>query len=130
MVVPKCEVQDEACAGEGERHADDAAEQGEHRAFSEYLRYLTRPRRAEGGLHGGMLAPARRSNQHQVGNVGAGNQQHEARNPHEQLQSGFISVAHRLHARSARREMQSLFRDQAGFTGLQLRIRPQQKLFE
>ena len=58
--------------------------------------------------HRRLLLPVGGPHQHQVGQVGAGNQQDEARNPHQQVQSVLILVSHHLHAVAAVREVQHL----------------------
>ena len=76
----------------------------------------------------GLLLAVGRAHQHQVGEVGTGNQQNEARDPHEQVQPVLVLVPHHLHAVSAVREVQRLLGHQRLVALLDFAQRAEQKL--
>ena len=65
-------------APEGERQADGAARRGEQQALDQELAHDPPRARAEAGAHGDLTPAGGGSRQQQVGDVGAGDQQHGA----------------------------------------------------
>ena len=66
-------------AGDGEEQADAAADEAEHHALDQQLTDDAPARGAEGDADGDLARPMRRAREQQVGDVRAGDEQHEAR---------------------------------------------------
>ena len=73
----------------GEAETDNAADEGQEHALDEQLTNDPPPRRAEGHAHGDLPGAMGRAGQQQVGDVRAGDQQHERDRAHERPEDGF-----------------------------------------
>ena len=68
----------------GDQQAEAAAGEPEQHAFEQRLADQAQPRRPERGVQGEVAGPADVAGQLQVGQVGAGDQQHARRQPHRE----------------------------------------------
>ncbi len=76
--------------GEGEADSERSAEQCEEHRFGETSGGETPPSRSEGGLNGRFPAAAHPPREKKIGDVGAGDEEHEAHRPHEQLERALV----------------------------------------
>src|SRR6185369_2808601 len=99
--------------GEGEKHAGsavsdgetgEAAEDGEDDAFGEELTDDAYALGAEGGADGHLRASAHATNEQEVRDVGAGDEEDESGDPLEQLERRGVVFLHRLDASAGRDE--------------------------
>ena len=74
---------EQAQSGERQACANRAAGDTEHQAFQQQFARNLPPAGAECGANGELLLPALRAYEHQVGNIGAGNQQDHSDGAHE-----------------------------------------------
>ena len=79
-----------------------AARRREQQAFGEGETHQPDPRGAQGRAYGDLAIAAHRARQQQVGDVGAGDQQHSEHRAQQRERSGprvaYLAVAHRTHA--------------------------------
>ena len=74
----------------GQQHAHAAAQQTQQQSLGEHLADQAHPARAQGGADSELLLAAEAARDQQVGDIGAGNQKHQA----ERAEEG---IEHRLH---------------------------------
>ncbi len=93
-----------ACSRVGDRQADQATDAAEQDAFSNNLANDATAARAHRHAHSDVRAAGGATRKQQVGDVGAGNEQHDGGEDHEHLQpeSGFLLQA--LDASAGRRQ--------------------------
>jgi len=127
-LVLECELQDQARPPKREGDPHDPPEKGQGSALDQHLHDLPRARRAQGGAKGNLLPAARRPHQHEIRDVGAGDQQDEAGDPEQQMQARLILIPHHLDSCATGRQMQRLLRDQRPLGGIELGNRAQEPL--
>ncbi len=107
-------VDEQARAAIGDGETGESAEDGENHAFGESLAHETAAGRAECGTDGGLRLARGGADEHEVGEVGAGDEQDEGGDPHGEVEAVFEVVLHLLDAAAAGREVERLFGDEAG----------------
>ncbi len=82
-----------------EQHAQESRDRGQHRAFRQHLPDQAARIRAQRRAHADLALPHRRARQHQVGHVGARDQQHQSHRAREQQQARPDITHNRLQQR-------------------------------
>ena len=105
----ECEIQNEARAGKCERQARRATKQCEQDTFDQRL--SDKPRRARPQRHAQRYLPPpfHPANEHESRDVGAGNQQDESGDHHQDLEPVLVLLAHARDARAAGTQVEGLF---------------------
>ena len=98
----------------GDDQAGDAAEHGEHDAFGERLADEPSARCAEGEPDRGLRAARGSASQQQIGDVGAGNEQHQAADGEQDAQAVAVVGFHDADAGAGGNDLDDLL-GQAGF---------------
>ncbi len=86
------ESQDHAGAGVGNGDADESSGAAQQQALDEHLADEARARRAQGHADGSLGAAGRTLGQQKIRNVGAGYEQNQSRDRHQQMEAaaGFL----------------------------------------
>ena len=82
------EPHEEAAGPGGAQDPDDQPEAGQHQLLDEHLTREAEPARAQRGADRKLAASAQRTGEDQVGQVGAGDEQHQAHGAHDQPERG------------------------------------------
>ena len=90
-----------ADAPRGEQQAEHATDRGEHHAFGQKLSNDPHPAGADAEPHSDFAPPRRRARQQQVGDVGARNQQNQARHRHQDVDRLRVSPPEAVQTRAA-----------------------------
>ncbi len=85
-----------------DREPGNPAADREHHALDQRLRHQLPARRAHREPHGGLPAPRHRAGEQQVGDVGAGDEQHEAADAEQNLQAPAVLLFHHADAGAGR----------------------------
>ena len=125
LLIGKRQRQQRVSSHVGDRQAQQPARARQQHALRKQLAHNPASRRAQRRANRELRPPSHPAHQQQVGNVGAGHQQHHRGNPLQQLQVVLIPVLHVLDAAAARtqhhvRPWQHLLRARIG-KGLQRR---------
>jgi len=116
----KRQMENDLCPGKCQSDSGDAAENGQNETLREDLADLAGGRRAECRANRCLQLSIGGADEHEVGNICAGDGEDQSRNPHQKMQAGLVFVAQRLNPSAAGREMQRLFRDHWLLARLQL----------
>ena len=84
---------EQAAEPAGEEEPEDGAQSREHEALAEQLPRQPGARGAERQAYAQLVAPRRRAREQQVGDVGAGDEQHEADDDHQRGERPLIASA-------------------------------------
>src|SRR5262249_42241501 len=79
----------------GQEHSEQTSDNGKNDALRDQLLHNTQTACSERRSNRYLFEPPRRAGKHKVGDIGAGNQQHESDRAHQYGQRGFI-FAHRV----------------------------------
>ena len=90
----ECKMQNQARAGKCDRQTRRAAQQREQDAFGEGLPHEPRRSRPQRHAQRYLPPPLHAANEHEIGDVGADDEQHKSGNHHQDLQPVLIFLAH------------------------------------
>src|SRR5215469_17945684 len=112
----------------GDGQSGQTAKHCEKHAFRERLAREDGTGCAESGADRNLGFARHRTDEHQVGEIGAGNKKDERGNPHEQMEAGLVGILHLLHPPAAGRQVQRLLRNQSLIAFLDFADGVEQKL--
>ncbi len=81
---------DAAAGPRGENHAEGGAGEGEQETLAEQLAHDAGARGAEGGAHGEFLLAGGAAGEQEIGEVGAGDEQHESDGTEQHGETGAV----------------------------------------
>ena len=98
LVAGECHGEQGVGACISDEQAGDAAQRGENDAFGEELANDAGARGAKGGAEGHFRFAAHAADEEEIGDVGAGDEEDEAGDPHEHVEVGFVLILETLDA--------------------------------
>jgi hypothetical protein len=105
-------------AGKGDRQTRRAAGERKPQAFGEGLPHQSRRLRPQGHAQRYLLPSLQAAHEHEIGHVGADDEEHERCNHHQDLKPVFILVAHAGDAGAPGAQEQGLVRKSGAIVGV------------